>query len=158
MGRGLVDRYGSKLPLIIGPLITAAGFAMFMVPEANGQSFWTGFFPAIMVMSMGMSTAVAPLTTTVMGAVAEQHAGVASGINNAVSRAAALIAVAVFGSIMLAAFSAGLAKRLTQIPINDDSKQQILSRKGDLVNIKMPSEIDVSRGRLPYRQRYATRS
>ena len=141
---GLVDRYGSKIPLIIGPLMTAAGFAMFMIPGANGQSFWTGFFPAIMIMSIGMSTAVAPLTTTVMGAVAEQHAGVASGINNAVSRAASLIAVAVFGSIMLAAFSASLANRLTQIPINDDAKQQILSRTSDLVNIKIPAEIDVS--------------
>jgi hypothetical protein len=69
-----------------------------------------------MLMSIGMSTAVAPLTTTVMGAVNEQHAGIASGINNAVSRAAALIAVAVFGSIMLAVFFVRVGKTIGSSP------------------------------------------
>jgi len=141
---GLVDRYGSKIPLIVGPLITAAGFALFALPGTDVRSFWTSFFPAIMLMSIGMSTAVAPLTTTVMGAVSEQHAGVASGINNAVSRAAALIAVAVFGSIMLAVFSAGLTQRLESLPLQNEERQQILSRTVDLVNIQMPSDMDAS--------------
>src|SRR2546426_12628926 len=75
-------------------------------------SYWTSFFPAVMGMSVGRTTSVAPLTTTVMGAVGDRHAGVASGINNAVSRIAALLALAVFGVGMLNAFNSSLAERL----------------------------------------------
>jgi EmrB/QacA subfamily drug resistance transporter len=138
---GLVDNYGSKIPLIIGPLITALGFAMFTIPGADAGNFWTSFFPAIMVMSVGMSIAVAPLTTTVMSAVSEQHAGVASGINNAVSRTASLIAVAVFGVIMLSAFTKSLENQLLPMPIAPEAKHQMLAEAGDLVTLKIPAGI-----------------
>jgi len=102
---GLVDRYGSKLPLIVGPIVAGVGFALFTLPGAGESNYWTSFFPAVMVMSVGMTVSVAPLTTTVMGAVDERYAGVASGINNAVSRTASLLAVAVFGVLMLNTFT-----------------------------------------------------
>jgi hypothetical protein len=102
---------------------------------------WTSFFPAIMVMSVGMTTSVAPLTTTVMAAVEERHAGVASGINNAVSRIAALLAVAVFGVLMQRAFNRTLAERLQALPVSSEMRAQLLRQSGDLVNLKIPDGI-----------------
>ena len=86
---GLIDRFGAKLPLIVGPVIAGMGFALFALPGTEAGNYWTTFFPAIMVMSVGMTISVSPLTTAVMGAVEESRAGIASGINNAVSRTAA---------------------------------------------------------------------
>ena len=110
----LVDRFGARLPLVVGPLIAGVGFAMFAWPGTAGGmgDYWTTFFPAVVVLGFGMTVTVAPLTTTVMGAVEDDMAGVASGVNNAVSRAAALLAIAVFGVVSVLAFEPVLLERL----------------------------------------------
>ena len=69
-----MDRYGSRLPLTLGPTIAAGGFLLFTV-ATNGGSYWMRVFPPVMVLSIGIAISVAPLTTTVMGAVGEKHAG-----------------------------------------------------------------------------------
>ncbi len=97
---GLVARYGSRLPLIVGPLVSASGFALLALPSVNGN-YWKSFFPGVVVLGLGMAITVAPLTTVVMDAVAEDHAGTASGINNAVARVGSVLAIAVFGIVMV---------------------------------------------------------
>jgi EmrB/QacA subfamily drug resistance transporter len=97
---GLVARIGSRLPLTVGPTVAALGIALY-ARSGTGGAYWTTFFPAVVVLAFGMAITVAPLTTTAMGAVDSRHAGVASGVNNAVARLASLLAIAVFG-VMLA--------------------------------------------------------
>ena len=91
-----------------------------------------------MIMSLGMTTSVSPLTTTVMSALEERHAGIASGVNNAVSRIAALLAVAVFGIFMLNTFDKDLAAHLQETSVSSDVREQLVARSADFVNIKIP--------------------
>jgi EmrB/QacA subfamily drug resistance transporter len=94
----LNDRIGPHWPLTLGPIIAGVGIAMLALPDV-GTPYWSGFLPAMLVLSVGMTVAVAPLTTTVMTAVDTRQAGIASGINNAVARVAGVIAVAVLGLV-----------------------------------------------------------
>jgi EmrB/QacA subfamily drug resistance transporter len=140
---GLVARYGAKLPLIIGPLIAALGFALFALPGIGG-SYWTTFFPAALVLGLGMSVSVAPLTTAVMGAVDTQYAGTASGVNNAVSRTAGLIAIAVFGIVVLAVFSNSLASQLPLLHVPAAIQHAIIIQENKLVGIDIPAGLSIS--------------
>lgn len=134
---GLVERYGAKLPLMIGPLIAAFGFALFAVPGVGG-SYWTTFFPAVVVLGLGMAVSVAPLTTTVMGSVSESRAGVASGINNAVSRTAGLLGIACFGILMLQIFSSGVDRRLRALDLPPEARRALDEQSKSLAGTEMP--------------------
>ena len=134
---GLVSRYGAKLPLVIGPLITAAGFILFAVPGTGG-SYWTTFFPAVVVMGLGMSLVIAPLTTTAMNSVSGRHSGLASGVNNAVSRTATLLAIPVLGIFVFAVFSSTLDARVAPLDLPPEARQQLDAQKVNLGAAKVP--------------------
>jgi len=140
---GLVHRYGAKLPLVIGPVITAVGFALFALPgiTSGPGSYWTTFFPAVLVMGLGMTITVAPLTTAVMGAVEQRHAGIASGINNAVSRTAGLLAIAVFGIVALAVFTSSLESHLATLHLSPAVSQLIDAQRTKLAGITIPTSV-----------------
>jgi EmrB/QacA subfamily drug resistance transporter len=140
---GLINRFGARLPLTIGPIVAAAGFALFALPGINGN-YWTSFFPGVLVLGLGMAISVAPLTTTVMSAVGEEQAGVASGINNAVSRTAGLLAIAVFGVIMLHAFSQSLGGRLNEMQLDEQLKHFVYDQRVKLAGIEVPASTDAA--------------
>lgn len=99
MGK-LAVRTGPRIPLTVGPIIVGAGLIL-GTRMAEDQSYWTHAFPAILVMSLGMTLAVAPLTSTVLSAVERHQTGMASGLNSAVARLGGLIAVALVGAVLI---------------------------------------------------------
>lgn len=133
----LVDRFGARLPLVIGPVIAAAGFALFAWPEIGGN-YWMTFFPAVVVLGLGMAVTVAPLTTTVMNSVGEELAGVASGVNNAVSRTAALLAIAIFGMVMTWAFDSALGGQLAAMDASPEVVTFLEGQRDKLAGAALP--------------------
>jgi EmrB/QacA subfamily drug resistance transporter len=141
---GLVDHYGAKKPLVYGPLVVAIGFVIFAIPSTGG-TYWTTFFPAVVVLGLGMAVSVAPLTTTVMNSVSEERAGTASGINNAVSRVAGALSIAVLGVVMVANFNRHLSDGLSAIKLEPQVHSEIESQQEKLAAIEIPRGIDSRR-------------
>ena len=115
---GLIKRVGARLPLTIGPALAGAGVGLFALIRVD-SGYWTTVFPGVCLLGLGMTVTVAPLTTAVMGAVDARRSGVASGVNNSVSRVAGLLAIAVFGVLLARTFERQVrpvVQRITSSP------------------------------------------
>ena len=137
---GLVTRYGARRPLMIGPCLAACGYALFAW-LGLGSQYWTNFFPGIIVMATGMMITVAPLTTTVLGAVAEQYAGLASGLNSAISRTASLLAIALFGIVAVSVFNSQLDQHMEALQIPREVRLLVEAERSKLAAAEVPAEV-----------------
>jgi EmrB/QacA subfamily drug resistance transporter len=139
---GLIQQYGERIPLVVGPFVVTLGFGLFARPGI-GVSYWTTYFPAMMALGLGMTISVAPLTTVVMSSVSKESSGIASGVNNAVSQTAALLALALSAPLFFARFSSELPKQLTLSQVPPAVSRQIEGEQRRLGAI----QTDDSRGR-----------
>src|SRR3984893_3410564 len=138
---GLVARYGPRTPLIVGAVIAAAGFVLFAVLGV-GVHYWKGFFPAFIVLGLGLAISVAPLTTVVMSSVDHDRSGAASGINNAVARVAGVLAVALVGIAMVKLFSFSLDRSLAGRVNAPSILPYLHSNVTKLAGLDLPSGLD----------------
>ncbi|HKB79136.1 MAG TPA: MFS transporter, partial [Thermoanaerobaculia bacterium] len=136
------DRFGPRLFLIAGPVIAGAGFALLAFCE-RGATYASAFAPALLLLGVGMGLTVAPLTTTVMTSIHdERHAGAASGVNNAVARAAGLFATAIFGAVAVVIFSADLHRRLVAFGAPEQLRRTMAAQTLRLANAAPPRGLD----------------
>jgi EmrB/QacA subfamily drug resistance transporter len=140
---GLVARYGPRGPLVVGPLIAALGFGLFARPTI-AVHYWTTFFPAVLVLGAGMAVTVAPLTTDVMNSVNQDRVGTASGINNAVARVAGVLAVAVFGIVMVYGFRERLDRSFASLSVPPELLRQIQAQETRLAGLQLPGNMDAN--------------
>lgn len=140
---GLVARYGQRLPLIIGSLLVGCGFLLFAVPSV-GADYEKTILPAMTILGLGMAVTVAPLTTDVMSSVDQDHAGAASGINNAVARVAGVLGIAVFGIVMVYAFRMRLDHSLAPLSLQPWVLEEIHAQETKLAGLQPPGNLDAA--------------
>ena len=140
---GLAQRYGLRLLLIVGPSLIGLGFLlMAVVGLTDGPSdYFSTFFPGIVMLGLGMGVTVAPLTIGVMGSVTTDYAGTASGINNAVSRLAGVLAISVVGSLALFAFAGALDVRTQDIALSDEARSLMTASAGQLGQASLLTDV-----------------
>ena len=128
---GLLNRFGARLPLMIGPAIAACGIGVMGLMVANGT--YTEFLVSIAILGLGMAITAAPLTAAVIDAVPAHQTGVASGVNDTVASVGNLLAVAILSAVALSIFDHELARNLQNPALSEGVKQAIQAARGQLV-------------------------
>jgi EmrB/QacA subfamily drug resistance transporter len=108
---------GPRLPMCAGPIVGGVGLLL-LLRVGSDPSYVTDVLPGLLVFGVGLSATVAPLTATVLDSVDEHHVGIASGVNNGVSRVAGLLAIAVLGAVISAHFDGALDRELGSAPLS----------------------------------------
>jgi len=134
---GLVQRFGARRPLLLGPILAGAGFFLLGIPGTGG-GYVTTFLPGIVVLGVGMALSIAPLTTAVMNAVGPEDAGIASGVNNAVSRAAGLLAIALLGILLANVHAGALRREVGALGMDDSVKERVIADHAKLAAEEAP--------------------
>lgn len=141
----VVDKYGARIPLIAGSILSGTGYLIFSFAGVDGD-YWRDFFPAIVVLGFGKALCVAPLSTSVMTSVDEKNVGIASGVNNAVTRTAALLSIAVFGILVLVYFNSRLDMHIEALSLKDYVTEILRDERIKLAAAELPHDIDVRMG------------
>ncbi|MCL4296562.1 MAG: MFS transporter [Anaerolineae bacterium] len=115
------DKYGPRSLMIIGPVVIAIGFFMYIIPGVKAN-YWLTFLPATILYGIGLGITVAPLTSVALGAVPTHLSGLASGVSNAAARIASMLAVAMLGALMVLQFSASLEDRTQSLPLSNQDR------------------------------------
>jgi len=135
---GLSTRYGPRLPLIAGPVMIAAAYLL-VVRDSRGVGYWEALFPGVMVLGFGLAVTVAPLTALAMNSASGERAGSASGVNNAVSRGAGVVALAVIGVLFSASFGRSLADGLKRSGLTQAAQSEIYAQRAQLGDVRTAS-------------------
>ena len=138
----IVARFGTKVPLVAASLAVVLGLLLFALVGVEHDSYWTSFFPAMVVQGFGMALVITPLTTVALGSVESEHSGLASGVNNAMARVAGLLAVAVLGVFAYGAFSATLDTHLEGMNLSGGVRSELEAAKADLGAAEAPKGVD----------------
>jgi hypothetical protein len=139
----LGDRLGTKPLLVAGPVVAAAGLALFALPTIGG-SYWATYFPAMAIVGLGMALAVTPSTATVMGAVSVAEAGIAAAVNNTIARIGALLAIAVIGIVTLPLFTQALTRRLEPLALDPSVRRALIGERRSLADTALPASVSGS--------------
>lgn len=146
----LADKKGARIFLVAGPATSAAGLLVLsLVGKTSGPgAYWYTFLPGMIIFGFGMAFTVSPLTSAVMGAVADQFSGVASGINNAVTRIANVLSYAIFGALAFVFFSGRLAEEIKSIALPAAEIPAVMKEAVNLGNAEPPSFIHGEQAKL----------
>jgi EmrB/QacA subfamily drug resistance transporter len=136
---GLADRFGTRAPLIVGPVIAGAGFGLLGI-VAGASEYWIFLLPMV-VLGVGMAITVAPLTTAVVNGVVERQIGIASGINNAVASIASLLFVAILGTVALNAFGRSLDRHLVATNASTEIRAVVATSRDALESPPTPANM-----------------
>jgi EmrB/QacA subfamily drug resistance transporter len=124
----LADKYGPRWLMGFGPIVAGVGLLLLLRVDSKAD-YATQLLPALLVFGLGLSMTVAPLTSTVLSAVDEKHAGVASGVNNAIARIAGLLAIAVLGAFVASQFSSVVDDRLGDRGLSPPARAAVAEAK-----------------------------
>ena len=140
----LADRFGPRIFMGAGPIVAGCGLAL-LAMMGSDVDYWTNVLPGALVFALGLSLTVAPLTATVLGGVDERHAGVASGVNNAIARVAGLVAIAVIGAVVSSAFASSVDDQLAGRRLSPRAERVVAQGKTEVLGASVPPTLGVER-------------